>query len=100
MADVPIAYGSEVLVHGLRACPAPRAIANARVVDRPKWLGEFRVIPPRHSFSVEMLDRPRDLQALADGPIHDAVSLFMPAGRISWAEAKAREQAQVLEFSL
>jgi len=96
MADVPIPYGAEVLVRGCRASLAPRDLVNARVVRRPIWLGEEEIIPARRTFAVEMLDRPRDLQALADGPIMNATGLFLPAGRISWAEAKAREDSVIV----
>jgi hypothetical protein len=99
MAETPIPYGAEVLVRGTRACLCDPALANARVVRRPPWLDEEDVIPPRRTFAVELIDRARDLQALADGPIMDAVNLYVPAGRLNWADTKAREAAVLLEFA-
>lgn len=96
-ADEPIPYGAEVFVRGRRATLAPKALVNARVVPRPRWLGEDDIIPPRCSFTVEMMERAPDLQAMADGPIMDPAQLFLPLGRISLADAKAREAALFLE---
>lgn len=99
MADTAIPYGAEVLVRGGRACLTVPELANARVVSRPPWLDEEDFIPPRRTFSVELIDRPRDLQALANGPIMDAVNLYFPAGRLSWADTKVREASVLLEFA-
>lgn len=99
-ADEPVPYGATVLVRGVRASLAGPELANGRAVARPAWLGEGEVIPARFSFSVEMLDHVPDLQALANGPIMNPVSRFAPSGRLSWAEAKAREAAQILEWAL
>lgn len=96
-ADVPIAYGAMVLVRGCRASLAAPALVNARVVSRPVWLGENELIPPRRSFAVEMLVQEPDLQAIADGPIMDPSQRFLPLGRLSWPETKAREAAQILD---
>ncbi|MEZ7273888.1 hypothetical protein NYF14_10505 [Sphingobium sp. 10 DY56-G10] len=96
-ADEPIPYGAEVFVRGRRATLAPKVLANARAIDRPRWLGEDGIIPPRCGFTVEMLERAPDLQAMADGPIMDPVQRFLPLGRISLAESKAREAALFLE---
>lgn len=38
-----------------------------------------------------------NLHAIAAGPIMDSNALYLPAGKISLAEAKAREQAAILE---
>lgn len=37
-----------------------------------------------------------DLQFLADGPICDPLRIYCPAGRLSWAATKEREQAQII----
>jgi hypothetical protein len=40
---------------------------------------------------------PSFLQWLANGPICQPWSIYCPAGRLTWAETKAREAAQVSE---
>jgi hypothetical protein len=35
------------------------------------------------------------LKWMANGPLHDAARAFCPAGKLSWAETRAREAAQL-----
>jgi hypothetical protein len=49
-----------------------------------------RVLETSHEEEV-----PAILQHLANGPICQPWSIYCPAGRLSWAETKAREAAQV-----
>lgn len=98
-ADTDVNYGARVLVRGCRASLADQRLANATVVRRPSWCRDDEVIEAGYSFSVEM-DPPsaaRDLQALADGPIMDSNELYLPAGKLSMAETRAREAAQIIE---
>jgi hypothetical protein len=41
-----------------------------------------------------------DLHAIAAGPIMDSNEIYLPAGKISMAEARAREQVSILEASI
>jgi hypothetical protein len=96
-ADGDVPLGAMVMVRGMRACVADATVANARALPRPTWLGEKK-IRSGQSFAVEMIEGlgSRDLQAIADGPIMDASQLYLPAGKLSMAEARAREAAQIL----
>lgn len=98
VGDIP--QGSLVLVRGMRAELADAAVANARALPRPKWVWD-KSIRDGQSFAVEMLEGlgERSLQALADGPINDPSLIYLPAGRLSMAETRAREAAQILDAS-
>ena len=61
----------------------------------------WRDLPPgdeRHELAVEELrdgleaGDPAALQILADGPIMDANSIFLPIGRLSWAAYRERQR--------
>lgn len=98
MADAAIPFGARVLVRGRRASIVQADLANATVVSRPSWLNETE-IAPGHTFSV-VLDEGlggRSLQALADGPIMDPSEIYLPAGKISMEEFRARQRSIILE---
>lgn len=97
--DIP--YGSRVLVRGMRASLAGDGFANAIAASGPRWLGDGEMIAAGRSFSVEMIEPHPDidLRAIADGPIMDSNRLYLPAGKISMAEAREREKAQILPDS-
>lgn len=61
----------------------------------------WRDMPPgdeRHEAAVEELrdgldaGDPVALQMLADGPIMDANTIFLPCGRLSWAQYRERQR--------
>ena len=92
-----IRFGDRVLVRSGRAEVAGPDLANGTARSRPCWVG-----PPRYSdgdtLLVVMDDGlgDRDLHAIANGPIMDPSALYLPAGKISLAEAKARVASQIL----
>lgn len=99
VADEAIAFGARVLVRGRRACIAPDSIANATVVPRPAWSQSGDAIQRGEHFTAMMDDGigNRDLKALANAPIMDAANIYLPAGKISMEEFKARQRSIILD---
>lgn len=97
-ADGDVPLKCLVLVRDMRARVAEPALANARPVARPQWCGERWPMKNGQSFMVEMIEGlgDRNLQAIADGPIMDSRQLYLPAGKLSMAETRAREAAQII----
>lgn len=93
IASEAIAWGSVVLVRGLRCSEAGEEIANARLRKRNPFDDED-VCRPGQSVSVEMIADlgSRSLQALANGPCMNALEIYLPAGKLSMAETIRREQ--------
>lgn len=58
--------------------------------QRRKWAR--RILQTSHSEEV-----PAFLQHLANGPICQPWSIYCPAGKLTWAETRAREAEQVSE---
>ena len=93
-AQGKIPGGALVLVRGNRAVVADSAIANGKA-DRPPPLMRQRKWRDGQTLPVQMLEGLGDrcLHAIANGPIMDPASLYLPAGTISLAEAIRREKA-------
>lgn len=102
VAEERIPAGSSVLCRMNRVTLAAPELAN----------GVARPVPPGRSFGVEdpethydagqvVIVDPlvgldvRDLKALAAAPLMDPIRLYLPAGKISEAECRARERANL-----
>lgn len=90
-------YEARVMVRGNRCKEAGPELANGTASKGPPWLRQAWY-DDGQSLAVDM-DADigsRDLHAIANGPIMDPSALYLPAGKISLAEAKAREAAQIV----
>lgn len=96
MATEAIPFGAHVLCRGLRVSLAAPEIANGIARERSRWCDDTQYLPGQH-VTVEPVKGlgQRDLQALANGPIMDPSSLYLPAGKLSMAETRAREAANL-----
>lgn len=94
MADGKIACGARVLVRGMRAVAASDALANATAGHRPSWdLRRSKAYRKGETLLVVMDDGigSRDLHAIANGPIMDPAAIYLPAGKLSMSDYRARE---------
>jgi hypothetical protein len=98
-ADCDVPFGSRVLVRGDRASLADPELANAIAVRTDCWWERYDIVAAGTTFSVEMIEGlgERSLQAIADGPIMDPSLLYLPAGKLSIAETRARESTQLID---
>ena len=96
-AEEDIPFGARVLVRGSRAKLAPDTIANATAAPRPTWADD-KIRAGQH-FTAIMDDGigQRDLHAIANGPIMDVANIYLPAGKISEAEFRARQRSILLD---
>lgn len=86
--------GPACLVRGMRAVAASDALANASAGHRPSWdLRRSKAYRKGDTLPVVMDDGigSRDLRAIANGPIMDPAALYLPAGKLSMSEYRARE---------
>lgn len=99
MATEAIPFGAHVLCRGNRVSLAAPEIANGTARSRPLYRGDKAVYESGQHVSVEPVQGlgARDLHALANAPIMDPVRLFLPAGKLSMAETRARERAAIQE---
>ena len=102
-ADEPITYGARVICRGGKVSLANPDIANGRARARPIWAstpamryetGEHLLVEP-----IEGLGE-RNLHAMANAPLMDASNLYLPAGRLSMADYRARVAADVVDQSI
>ena len=93
-----IGVGKRVLVRGHRAEMAGPELANGTSAKLPSW-DRSRFYKDGQSLVVELDEGlgSRDLHAIANGPIMDPSEIFLPAGKLSMDETRARERAQILE---
>jgi hypothetical protein len=100
-AECDIPFGARILVRGTRAIVADASLANATAPT-----GSEASFYARHGFTgfcqgdwlfvqVEQGADGLDLHALANGPIMDPNRIYLPAGRLTEAEYRAR-MAQAL----
>lgn len=97
IATEVIPFGAHVLCRGYQVTLAEPAIANGTAKPRPLhlgdpaeyWVGDQVCVDPIEGLGL------RDLQAIADGPLMNPLALYLPAGRISLAEVRAREAANL-----
>lgn len=97
LATEAIPFGAHVLCRGFQVSLAAPEIANGTARSRPLYRGDKPIYAPGQHVAVapvEGLGR-RDLHALANGPIMDPSSLYLPAGKLSMAETRAREAANL-----
>lgn len=97
IATETIPFGAPVLCRGFRVTLAGEEIANGKARPRPIYRGDRPQYEQGQHVAVEPLDvlGPRSLQALADAPLMDPCNLFLPAGKLSMAETREREAANV-----
>lgn len=97
IATEAIPFGARVLCRGFRVSLAGPEIANGTACRRPLYRGDKAVYEPGQTVAVEPVKGlgNRDLHALANGPIMDPSSLYLPAGKLSMAETRAREAANL-----
>lgn len=91
-ADQDMLPGDRLLVRGFRARLAGDDMANATAGELPRWCWE-KVYRAGASVPVIMdtaLGK-RDLHAIAAGPIMDPTNLYLPAGKLSMDEFRARQ---------
>lgn len=93
-AQGKIPGGALVLVRGSRATVADNAVANGKA-DRPPPIMRQRKWRDGQTVPVQMLEGLGDrcLHAIANGPIMDPATLYLPAGKVSLAEVIRREKA-------
>jgi hypothetical protein len=91
--DIP--FGASVLCRGFKVALAGPEIANG-TADTPKYprgtlykAGDYVVAE-----SIEGIGG-RDLHAMANAPLMDANQIFLPAGKLSMAEYRARVAADL-----
>ncbi|MDF0490032.1 hypothetical protein PX554_18000 [Sphingomonas sp. H39-1-10] len=100
IAQERIPFGASVLCRDFRVSLAGPELANGTVNDRPRFCRETAYEAGQIVFvqPIEGLGA-RSLQALADGPIMDARSLYLPAGKLTEAEYRARVAADLTDLS-
>ena len=93
-----IKFGDRVLVRDARAAKAGPDLANGTAMPQPHWDRGPRFYRNGETVRVEMDEGlgTRSLHALANGPLMDSNEIYLPAGRLSMAEWRAREAQQVL----
>lgn len=93
IATETIPFGASVIHRGFRVSLAPAETANGTARSRPTWCGEAREYAAGQHMSVDPIEGlgARDLHAIAAGPIMAPTRLYLPAGKLSKAEADARE---------
>jgi len=96
-ATEEIPFGAHVLCRGCSVSLAAPEIANGTARPRPRNRGDRAVYEPGQHVAVEPVEGlgARDLHALANGPIMDPTQIFLPAGKLSMAETRAREAANL-----
>lgn len=97
IATEAIPFGAQVLCRGFRVSLAVSEIANGIARSRPLYRGDKPIYAAGEHVRVEPIEGlgGRDLHALANAPIMDAVRLYLPAGKLSMVETLAREAANV-----
>lgn len=100
-ATEAIPFGAHVLCRGFQVSLAAPEIANGTACRRPIYPGDKAVYEPGQHVAVEPVEGlgRRDLHALANGPIMDPSSLYLPAGKISMAKTRAREAANLEQLT-
>lgn len=98
VAEERIPFGAKVLCRGFRVTLAEPSLANGTARSRPLWGGAPKHYEAGEHLFVDAIDGlgDRDLHAMANAPLMDANNLFLPAGKLSMAETKAREAALVI----
>jgi hypothetical protein len=93
MATETIPFGAHVLCRGFQVSLSAPEIANGTARRRPLYRGDKAVYEPGQCVAVEPVEGigRRDLHALANGPIMDPSNLYLPAGKLSMADTRARE---------
>lgn len=97
MATEAIPFGAHVLCRGFQVSLAAPEIANGTARSRPLYRGDKAVYEAGQTVTVEPVEGlgRRDLHAIANGPIMDPSSLYLPAGKLSMAETRTREAANL-----
>ena len=96
-ATEAIPFGAHVLCRGFRVSLAAPEIANGTARSRPLYRGDKPVYYVGQHVTVDPIEGlgARDLHALANAPIMDPCRLYLPAGKLSMTETRAREAANL-----
>lgn len=97
-----IPCGASVLCVGFTVRLADPSIANGTAAKRPPIGGQpDKHYAPGEIVGVEPIQGlgARDLKAIANGPLMDANNIFLPAGRLTMAEYRARVAADLTRLS-
>ena len=97
VATERIPFGALVLCRGYRVSRAGSEIANGTAGERFIFPGEPAEWPEGECVKVIPIEGlgARDLHAMANAPLMDPNRLFLPAGRLSEAEYRARVAADM-----
>lgn len=100
-AQERIPFGAMVLCRDSRVWLAGVELANGTARARPFWCGDEREYKAGEFLFVDPVEGlgGRDLHAMANGPIMDANALFLPAGKLSMSEYRARVAADLVEIA-
>lgn len=92
VATEPIPFGAAVLCRAFKVSLAADDVANGHARLRPAFCRQSRWEKGDCVFvdPIEGLGK-RSLQALADAPLMDSNAIYLPAGKLSAAETRARE---------
>ncbi|MDY7525351.1 hypothetical protein [Sphingomonas sp. 10B4] len=96
-AQEPIPFGAQVLCRCGKVSLAKPEIANGTACARPRYAGEKPIYRKGECVSVEPIEGlgARDLHAMANAPLMDANRVFLPAGKLTMAEYRARVAADL-----
>jgi len=96
IATEAIPVGATVLCRGFRVSRAAPEIANGVAGEIPP-IARRASYEPGDYVSVDPIDGlgARDLHAMANAPLMDASQIFLPAGKLSMDEYRARVAADV-----
>ena len=97
VATEAIPFGAHVLCRGFEVSLASPEIANGTAKPRPIWSGGEPVYRKGECVMVKPVQGlgSRDLHAMANAPLMDANQIFLPAGKLSMAEYRARVAADL-----
>lgn len=92
-----IPFGAPVLCRGFQVRLADPSLANGTARERPLWGSDKPFYKPGEFLLVEPVEGlgARDLHAMANGPLMDPKELFLPAGKLSMADYRARVAADL-----
>lgn len=100
-ATEPIEFGQHVLCRNRECSPASPSVANAIAVGKPRWAWQKRY--EKGDFvTAERIEGlgDRDLTEIANGPIMEPLTIYLPAGKLTMAEYQERLDLQFREAGI